>query len=29
MENTSVAVAISGLSFMMTIIWGDPLIRLL
>lgn len=29
MENTSVAIAISGLSFMMTIIWGDPLIRLL
>jgi phospho-N-acetylmuramoyl-pentapeptide-transferase len=29
MENTSVAVAISGLSFVMTIIWGDPLIRLL
>ena len=28
MENTSVAIAISGLSFMMTIIWGDPLIRL-
>lgn len=29
MENTSVAIALSGLSFMMTIIWGDPLIRLL
>ncbi len=29
MENTSVAVAISGLSFVMTVIWGDPLIRLL
>lgn len=29
MENTSVAIAISGLSFMMTIIWGEPLIRLL
>ncbi|HCU58306.1 MAG TPA: phospho-N-acetylmuramoyl-pentapeptide-transferase [Anaerolineaceae bacterium] len=29
MENTSVAIAISGLSFVMTIIWGDPLIRLL
>lgn len=29
MENTSVAIAISGLSFMMTVIWGDPLIRLL
>lgn len=29
MENTSVAIAISGLSFIMTIIWGDPLIRLL
>jgi phospho-N-acetylmuramoyl-pentapeptide-transferase len=29
MENTSVAVAISGLSFLMTIIWGDPVIRLL
>jgi len=29
MENTSVAIAISGLSFMMTIIWGEPLIRIL
>jgi phospho-N-acetylmuramoyl-pentapeptide-transferase len=29
MENTSVAIALSGLSFIMTIIWGDPLIRLL
>lgn len=29
MENTSVAVAISGLSFVMTIIWGDPMIRML
>ena len=29
MSDTSVAIAISGLSFMMTIIWGDPLIRLL
>ena len=29
MENKAVAIAISGLSFMMTIIWGDPLIRLL
>ena len=29
MENSSVAIAISGLSFMMTVIWGDPLIRLL
>jgi phospho-N-acetylmuramoyl-pentapeptide-transferase len=29
MGDTSVAIAISGLSFMMTIIWGDPLIRLL
>jgi phospho-N-acetylmuramoyl-pentapeptide-transferase len=29
MINTSVVIAISGLSFMMTIIWGDPLIRLL
>ncbi len=29
MENTSVAIALSGLSFMMTIIWGEPLIRLL
>lgn len=29
MENNAVAIAISGLSFMMTIIWGDPLIRLL
>ena len=29
MENTSVAIAISGLSFLMTIIWGEPLIRLL
>lgn len=29
MENTSVALGISGLAFMMTVIWGDPLIRLL
>jgi phospho-N-acetylmuramoyl-pentapeptide-transferase len=29
MTNTSVVIAISGLSFLMTIIWGDPLIRLL
>ncbi len=29
MANTSVAIAISGLSFMMTVIWGEPLIRLL
>ena len=29
MENNAVAIAISGLSFMMTVIWGDPLIRLL
>lgn len=29
MENTPVAIAISGLSFMMTVIWGEPLIRLL
>jgi len=29
MENTSVAIALSGLSFIMTIIWGEPLIRLL
>ena len=29
MENSPVAIAISGLSFMMTVIWGDPLIRLL
>ncbi|MDY6846813.1 MAG: phospho-N-acetylmuramoyl-pentapeptide-transferase [Chloroflexota bacterium] len=29
MENTSVAIALSGLSFIMTIIWGDPLIRIL
>jgi len=29
MINTSVAIAISGLSFMMTVIWGEPLIRLL
>jgi phospho-N-acetylmuramoyl-pentapeptide-transferase len=29
MENSPVAIAISGLSFMMTIIWGEPLIRLL
>lgn len=29
MENTSVAIAISGLSFIMTVIWGPPLIRLL
>jgi len=29
MENTSVAIALSGLSFLMTIIWGEPLIRLL
>ncbi len=29
MENTSVVIAISGLSFLMTVIWGDPMIRLL
>ena len=29
MENTSVVIAISGLSFLMTVIWGDPIIRLL
>jgi phospho-N-acetylmuramoyl-pentapeptide-transferase len=29
MENNAVAIAISGLSFMMTVIWGEPLIRLL
>lgn len=29
MGNTSVAIALTGLSFMMTIIWGEPLIRLL
>jgi len=29
MENTSVAIALTGLSFIMTIIWGEPLIRLL
>ncbi len=29
MINTSVIIAVSGLSFLMTIIWGDPLIRLL
>lgn len=29
MANTSVAIAISSLSFMMTVIWGEPLIRLL
>lgn len=29
MENTSVAIAVTGLSFMMTVIWGTPLIRLL
>jgi phospho-N-acetylmuramoyl-pentapeptide-transferase len=29
MENTSVIIAVSGLSFLMTVIWGDPLIRLL
>jgi phospho-N-acetylmuramoyl-pentapeptide-transferase len=29
MENSPVAIAISGLSFVMTFIWGEPLIRLL
>lgn len=29
MENASVAIALSGLSFIMTVIWGEPLIRLL
>lgn len=29
MENTSVAIALSGLTFLMTVIWGSPLIRLL
>jgi len=28
-NSNSIALAISGLSFLMTIIWGDPLIRLL
>jgi len=29
MENNAVAIAITGLSFVMTVIWGEPLIRLL
>ena len=29
MENTSVIIAVSGLSFLMTVIWGEPFIRLL
>jgi phospho-N-acetylmuramoyl-pentapeptide-transferase len=29
MENSPLAIAISGLSFIMTVIWGEPLIRLL
>lgn len=29
MENSPFAIAISGLSFIMTVIWGEPLIRLL
>lgn len=29
MENASVAIALSGLSFIMTVIWGEPLIHLL
>lgn len=29
MNETSVALALSGLSFMMTVIWGDPLLRVL
>ena len=29
MQNNAVAIAITGLSFMMTVIWGEPLIRLL
>ena len=29
MGNAAVAIALSGLSFLMTIIWGDPVIRLL
>ena len=28
-DNNAMAIAISGLSFLLTIIWGDPLIRLL
>ncbi|MFH1446551.1 MAG: phospho-N-acetylmuramoyl-pentapeptide-transferase [Chloroflexota bacterium] len=28
MDGNSIAIAISGLSFLMTVIWGDPLIRL-
>ncbi len=29
MESTTIAIAISGISFLLTIIWGDPFIRLL
>lgn len=29
MESTSLAIAISGIAFLLTVIWGDPFIRLL
>lgn len=29
MNETPVALALSGLSFMMTVIWGGPLLRVL
>ncbi len=29
MKEASLALALSGFSFMMAVIWGDPLIRLL
>ena len=29
MENTTIAIAVSGIAFLLTIIWGDPFIRLL
>lgn len=29
MENTTVAIAVTGIAFFLTVIWGDPFIRLL
>ncbi len=29
MENTTIAIAVSGIAFLLTVIWGDPFIRLL
>jgi phospho-N-acetylmuramoyl-pentapeptide-transferase len=29
MENTTIAIAVSGIAFLLSVIWGDPFIRLL